>query len=525
MSDNVFQIDPVMNVDKYIKTNDCPKVTNYILFESEGVPTKDGLLSYELFGTSIKDRSNIFGYIELNDVFLHPLVYKIWNRMDSTISKIVWSDIKWSVNSKGEIVEDEKGESGVRFLKNNLDKIKIRSTSSDKRDKNIKFIKSKGQDIFIDKLLIAPPYIRDILVSNGKTEVGELNKFYQKIMINASSLSTLSDYGINTDYLTKGRIQEELVNLYNWLTKEPNLGQKRGIIRRAVLSKTVDYSSRLVISAPDLHVESVDDLVTTLDYCTMPLDSLCGNLKPFLLFWLRNCFNNLFSGTGILVSSGIAPSGVISRMTVDEFEQQFNDERYEKEISRFIEGYANRFIPISFKDSEGRTRYFGIGDRPITWCELFYIALEEIVQGKHAIITRYPVDSYNSEFPCKIRVSSTNQTEERTIGNHTYKRYPLIRKEDLNSDTSNKFEATLTMFNTYLGAIGGDYDGDQVTVRVLFSEEANIECDKKLNSKINYISLGGDALRSSSNECIQAMYNLTLVLNKDKDKLSNPKFA
>lgn len=522
---NVFIVDPVSDVDTFVKVNNLPRVTNPSLFESEGVPTSDGLLSNELFGTDSKSRSSIFGYIELNGTFLHPLIYKIWSRMDSTISKIVWTDNKYKVNSKGEIVEDENGESGIDFLKNNIDLIKIKHTDSSKRDTNIEFLRKNKKKMFITKMIVSPPYIRDVLISNGKTEVGELNQMYQKILINANALASLAEYGIENSYITRGNIQETIVKVYNFFTKAPNLGQKKGIIRRAVLSKTTDYASRLVLSAPNLNVESPSELVTTMDYASIPLPSLCGNVKPFLIFWIRNYFNNLYSGTGILFDE--KENETFNRITVEDFEMQFNDEVYEKEINYFIESYSNRFKPISYVYNK-KTYYFyitlGEERRPITWCELFYIAISEIVQDKHCLITRHPVDSYYSQFPCKITINSTLDTEKVTIKNTTYNTYPKIRAKDINTNTSNKFKDTLNIFNPYLGAILGDYDGDQVGIKVVFSDEANYELSQHLKSSLNYIDLGCNGVRKSSNEAIQAMYNLTMVLPEDINKLGEPKF-
>lgn len=45
-----------------------------------------------------------------------------------------------------------------------------------------------------------------------------------------------------------------------------------------------------------------------------------------------------------------------------------------------------------------------------------------------------------------------------------------------------------------------------------------------MKSNYNYINIGGKSIRSASNEAIQAMYNLTLVLPDDKTKLTTPKF-
>lgn len=61
-----------------------------------------------------------------------------------------------------------------------------------------------------------------------------------------------------------------------------------------------------------------------------------------------------------------------------------------------------------------------------------------------------------------------------------------------------------------------------MTVKALYSVEANQELEKHMNSKAHYISVGGKNVRTSSNEAIQALYNLTLVL--PDTKLTQPVF-
>ena len=65
-------------------------------------------------------------------------------------------------------------------------------------------------------------------------------------------------------------------------------------------------------------------------------------------------------------------------------------------------------------------------------------------------------------------------------------------------------------------------DGDQVTVKAAFSLEANEELDKMMNSKSHFISLGANNVRTSSNEAVQSLYNLTLVL--PGTRLTDPEF-
>ena len=60
-----------------------------------------------------------------------------------------------------------------------------------------------------------------------------------------------------------------------------------------------------------------------------------------------------------------------------------------------------------------------------------------------------------------------------------------------------------------LSAIGGDFDGDQVTLRGVFTQEANIEAKKLIHSPSNILTIRGDNNRTISNEAVQALYGLT----------------
>lgn len=55
-----------------------------------------------------------------------------------------------------------------------------------------------------------------------------------------------------------------------------------------------------------------------------------------------------------------------------------------------------------------------------------------------------------------------------------------------------------------------------------FSVEANQELEKHLNSNGQFIGLNGENGRKATNEAIQAMYNMTLVL--PGTKLTDPVF-
>lgn len=162
-------------------------------------------------------------------------------------------------------------------------------------------------------------------------------------------------------------------------------------------------------------------------------------------------------------------------------------------------------------------------DRPMCWCDLFYMAAVESTRDKTILVTRYPIDSCYNQFPSKINIASTHETEPMFINNTFYKFYPKITKEDIGTNSSNKFIDTLSMSNIYLGSIGGDYDGDQVNAKSIFSIEANKELSDQINSKRHYISLSGKNIMETTNEGAMVLYSLTATVDDNK-VFTDPEF-
>lgn len=102
------------------------------------------------------------------------------------------------------------------------------------------------------------------------------------------------------------------------------------------------------------------------------------------------------------------------------------------------------------------------------------------------------------------------------VGGKLYKWYPDIAESEIGSETSNKFIDTLSMSNLYLAGAGADYDGDQVSIKGIYSEEANKELEEYMQSKAQYITLGGSNGRTVDKEAIQVLYNMTLILPDDR---------
>lgn len=536
----------ILDPDKFVKANNFQEVTNPLYFIRDNIPSADGLLSNEIFGITKEERANIFAYINLNGIFIDPSCYKAWCRMDRRIKEIVHGTKKFKIID-GDFVEDPNGKCGVKFLKDNIDQIKIRSTGSSKRDDKIKYIYANKHNMFITKFMVIPPFYRDVNTTKGNIGVGAINKMYTSLIIATKALKDTADFGFSVDDANRGRIQEILVNIYDWFCGNRNdsvdqdavgLSHKLGIIKRANLSKTTDYASRLVLSAPDLRVETLDDLMVTMEQSAVPLASICATFYPYMIFAIKRMFDDWFSGNSTIET--ITPKGKVERYRIVEPQIQFSDEVIKAELKRFIHGFGNRFIPVNaevepiFGDGPRKKvalRFKGYDNmhasnddsgqsilvsRRMTWLDIFYMAACEVSEGKVILITRFPIDSKYNQFPTKIVVSSTKETEQIYYGETFYKWYPKIREEDIGTDTSNKFIDTLNICNLFLKAIVGDYDGDTASVKGCYTLESNEELIEHIHSKANYINSSGTNIREWSNEAVQCLYNLTKVLSGTK---------
>ena len=57
-------------------------------------------------------------------MFIEPYFYKIWLKVDKRLRSIVYETKNFRIDSKGYLVEDENGDTGIPFLVQNIDKIK-----------------------------------------------------------------------------------------------------------------------------------------------------------------------------------------------------------------------------------------------------------------------------------------------------------------------------------------------------------------------------------------------------------------
>lgn len=549
-----------LDIENFVKLNELKQISDPVFFSRSNAPTPNGLLSNEIFGISREDRTSIYAYIDLGEEFIHPLGYTTWCKLDSNVKLCVYEQDTFKLDEKtGKLVQDDEGETGLQFLKKVLKKIKFDKNESKKREVRIDFLEKFRDKLFMKKLAVIPAGYRDVNTTSGdRVGVGEVNKLYDAVIRDSRALKESDEYGLTLNGNLRGRIQDNILGIYEWFvfgrfngeeSQASGLSRKLGLIRRAGMKKSFDWGARLVICTQDLRKESLEDLEIDLDSIGLPLAAICANFFPYMLYHIRNWFDRQFSDvTKIMVVN--KKEKKTEYVTVEDWQSIFNDERIKKELDRFMHGMSNRFVPVKvpLKDGkehelmfkgfvvpeekiadeikEGKTDItkFPINERSLTWCDIIYMAAYEICKDKMTLISRFPIDSYWNQFPAKIRIISTIETEPMIVNNTYYKHYPKIRQTDMNKNSSNRFVDVALPNNVRLGSIGGDYDGDTISSKAVYSIESTEELKGLINSKKHYISLGAENEMTTTNEGLQSLYSLTMVLDADKSKLTDPIF-
>ena len=514
----------IYNIEKFIKVNNIQQVTNPILLEKDNFPTADGLLSFDIFGRNQNDRKEIYGYIDLRGYFINPLVYRTLKKVDRKIEKLISGNGYYILDANNMLKEVDEGEgyNGIDYFYKIYDKLEFKKSDSRIRKDILLFLKGlKKNEVFTRYWIVSPPFYRDVNLQNTSSiSYDQLNNLYSKLIRLTQSLTDDTSGFDFVSTSTKFRIQSVILEIYDYFI-DNNIKGKNGFIRQSVLGKSIDYGARVVISAPRFNnYDRPEDSLVEFDKAGVPLHITAGIFLPFVIHYLKNFFVNEF------ISKENYPimdsDGNIKYVTLDNPEYHFNEKFIETNVEKFIQSGAVRYnrIEIPLKDTKRKYymtfkgRYYkknvietDIIKRPATWTDLIYIACVNITRDKHIVVTRYPVSDHFSTFPNKIEVLSTHKTIPVQISGVVYPHYPVI---NINTDSPDKdFINTLQISNVLLNGLGGDYDGDQVSIKGLFTQEANNEADILINSKKMMLSIRGENMRTNEKELILTLYALT----------------
>ena len=304
-------------------------------------------------------------------------------------------------------------------------------------------------------------------------------------------------------------------------------------MKQFVIGKTTASGARSVITEPITSgAQTPSDLMIDLFHSGFPIATCCSMAYPFIEHWIIDLFSREFETRErkqILVRNPDTGEMELKFERVGDVMAFYNPSYIEKKVNQFMETYGNRFEPITIPMADGTSSYMLFTGRPyskdpknpaapptarraMTWTDLLYLACVNTLEfgGKMAYITRYPLEDYFGTFPSMIRVTSTLEHEPMIINGKKYPFYPKVDLTMSQDEVSTVFVETVTMDNVYLKGLGGDYDGDMISEKTCFTEEANDEAYQILNDPKHFVSIGGKLMRMIGNEAILTFYNMTM---------------
>lgn len=523
----------IMDVDRFVKINNLPKIASSLYFAESGVPDDEGLFSYRIFGNiGSKDRKMRMAYIELDGKYLHPQIYKILSRVDEKMPQLISGTkfFRYDEKIKYFVPADEDEENpnigtGLEFLYLYWDKLSFKHSASISRENRLDLLDLlKKDECFIDKQVIMPAFYRDATVS-GSQRIPEVNGLYKKIFNGVSILTTLGKSSF-TYNLSRSKIQTAINEVFELMTNFMRL--KTGFLHASLMSKSVDYGVRSIITAPTFNTNTWQEMPADYEHCAVPLSQCISEFTIAIYSWIIDWVDSIVQGKTNMYIFDAKENKVVLKDLSPDWKQDFSSDKLIKKIYLFVMSPESRFYPVTIKFDNGEYKPFAFIDgnrdlllqsgeyntdalkniRYYTWTDVFFLAANECVSEKAMNTTRYPVTDHHSQYFSKIRVRSTIKVMKMLIGNTMYDNYPVIDLSVPPNKVESLFVDSLEIFPPYLKGLGGDFDGDMTSSRGLYSYESNKWTNDYILSVTNAIGINGQSIRTSGDVGFHALYNL-----------------
>jgi DNA-directed RNA polymerase beta' subunit len=228
--------------------------------------------------------------------------------------------------------------------------------------------------------------------------------------------------------------------------------------------KVIDYSTRGVISAAPMNVNSWKNQLVPFGYTGVPLSHAINLFYPFVIIEFKKLVEWYIKE---YASSILKKKYKLTDEDIQDLAGFFTIEKIKKILNEYIKSPGTRFRHIITKIKTGDEVVFSfknIDGKPKNLTEILYIVTCKVIDNKHVLVKRYPVENHQSIYPSKIKVLTTRKTMERTIDDYFYENYPDVKYHKNNVE--NAFIDTIILNTSYLGALGGDYDG-QISLKFI----------------------------------------------------------
>lgn len=481
----------------------------------------EGIYSTEIFGKAGDERRNrLYGYIDLGIEIFHPTIFKAIVELKELYGKIM--------SGGAYAVFDEKlkdfvpsnlkdGQTGFTFFMKHFPKLKFEERPSVSREFAIAMIEKHRDELTMDKLLVMPAGLRDYVVNdNGKPEEDEINDLYRRVLSISTIIKSQTRGGDHSHLdATRYSLQSAVMEIYFYILNI--VAGKDKMVQGHWTSRNLHYSTRNVATSFVPKTKALfDDLSVDSNFSAVGLYQFLLGAFPLAGFHVRRYASQIFVEAGGYasltdpktlqrVSVRVSPKRYDEWMTQDGLEGTLG--RFEIEALRHdaieIDGY---YFGLLYNDGE-YVKFCQSKDElpegknpkhlsPITYAELYYLAVCQAAKDTPAFTTRYPVIELGSVYPTMTYLRTTTKSvvlkglgEDWEPNGETFNEWPIRGEAFFNS---------IAVSGSHEARLGLDYDGDTLSWVPVLTEEGKADVRKLLNSREYYVSTDGGMNFSTS---------------------------
>ena len=446
----------------------------------------EGLFSTTIFGdVGSPERMSNFGYIDLGIDILHPRIYKELTSLNSLYKGMLEGTAYgiYDKKLKDFVLSDRvDGKTGFYAFMEHYEDIKYKLTDSIQREFKIKFITNyKASDVIMNKYLVMPAGLRDYkILESGKAMENEINNLYRKMLTIASSAKVFKNDVKNKDneYISavRKRLQKIAIDIYDYI--ENLLDGKSKFIQGKWTKRAIMYSTRNVITAAPVEIKNLEDSERPTGLSSqIGLYQTIKGILPIAIFQTRTRFlQDIFDINS--TRAMLIDKKTLRRVPVDITEKTrsrwVTDDGLEETINKLMQDeiknapievdgnylllvYENGDKIEILKSLDTPGLNLKPGDvRPITYGELFYLSIFDIIHTYPVYVTRYPIVNYGGIVPSIPYLKSTLRFKKALVklpNSTEYRKaieYPIIGE---------KWFSSLSVPEIFLEALGADFDG------------------------------------------------------------------
>lgn len=462
-----------------------PVKTGQIFEGRNGDWHPQGLYSNIIFGRQGEDvRDEKESFVDMKVPIFHPYYYSELIRL-----KELYKDI---MARQGYAVFDEEekdfvrsdimtGETGFAFFLKHFPKIEFKRNKSQARDIRIDLLEKYRSTCFIKRFMVLPAGLRDIeMTEEGQPKEEDVNALYRRI-ISVSNTINVDFESRNAELLdeAKSALQKGTVEIFNYYFSI--LEGKKGLLQGKLASRRVMGSTRNVLSSMEVGSTYLgDDRQPGLNTAMVGLYQYMKATETWLTeFAFRRLFlEDLYDDSTLEVP-------LINRETLEEEWHVLSDKSREKWLTtEGLEGMLNTFadatlrhrpvtidgkyLRLIYQDSKHYKIMKSINElpetweranvRPMSWAEMYYLLIKDIIPKSRAFATRYPVTGLSSIQACEVYVRTTVSGLKLIELDDNWEATENVALEFPDTSADLAFFDTMSVSPFMLSGYGADFD-------------------------------------------------------------------